>query len=156
MIIELLAVGTKAPAWVQAGYTEYARRMRAGCSLELTEIGAEKRSKSSHPAGLIEKEATRLLAAIPSRAYVVALEVNGQAWSTVELARQMEKWQQNHSHICLLVGGPDGLAGKCLDRADQIWSLSNMTFPHMLVRILVAEQLYRAWSYSRGHPYHRE
>lgn len=97
-----------------------------------------------------------MLAAIPEGAYVVALELTGEAWSTITLAAQIEKWQATHSHICLMVGGPDGLSEACLDRASQKWSLSNMTFPHMLVRILLAEQLYRAWSYSRGHPYHRE
>ena len=97
-----------------------------------------------------------MLAAIPEKSHVVALEVTGQAWSTVKLAEQMEKWQENHADVCLLIGGPDGLSEACLARANQKWSLSSMTFPHMLVRILVAEQLYRGWSFSKGHPYHRE
>lgn len=156
MIIRILAVGTRPPAWISDGYNEYARRMRGSCTLELVEISVEKRLKSSNTARILEKEGARMLAAIPEGAYVVALELTGEAWSTITLAAQIEKWQATHSHICLMVGGPDGLSEACLDRASQKWSLSNMTFPHMLVRILLAEQLYRAWSYSRGHPYHRE
>lgn len=156
MIIRILAVGTRPPTWISDGYNEYARRMRGSCTLELVEISVEKRSKSSNTVRILEKEGARMLAAIPEGAYVVALELTGEAWSTITLAAQIEKWQATHSHICLMVGGPDGLSEACLDRASQKWSLSNMTFPHMLVRILLAEQLYRAWSYSRGHPYHRE
>jgi 23S rRNA (pseudouridine1915-N3)-methyltransferase len=156
MIIRIVAAGTRPPAWISDGYNEYARRMRGGCRLELIEIPIEKRSKSSNTASVLAKEGARMLAAIPQGAYVVALELTGQAWSTSTLAAQIEKWQANHPQVCLIVGGPDGISEACLDRANQKWSLSNLTFPHMLVRILLAEQLYRAWSYSKGHPYHRE
>jgi 23S rRNA (pseudouridine1915-N3)-methyltransferase len=156
MMIRLLAAGTKPESWVRDGYNEYARRMHSDCSLELQEISVEKRTKNTSPARLKEKEGVRMLAAIPEKAYVVALEPTGRGWSTIDLAQQLESWQQNHSQVCLLIGGPDGLSEACLGRANQKWSLSNLTFPHMLVRILVAEQLYRAWSFSRGHPYHRE
>ena len=97
-----------------------------------------------------------MLSSVPAQAHVVALEVKGRPWSTSELADQMKNWQLDGSNVCLLIGGPDGLSPDCLERANQKWSLSNLTFPHMLVRVLVAEQLYRAWSYTRGHPYHRE
>ena len=156
MIIRIVAAGTRPPTWISDGYNEFARRVRGSCTLELIEIPVEKRSKNDNTARILEKEGARMLAAIPQRAYVVALELTGQAWSTGKLASQIENWQANHSQVCLMVGGPDGLSEACLDRASQKWSLSNMTFPHMLVRVLVAEQLYRAWSYSKGHPYHRE
>ncbi|HEY5719007.1 MAG TPA: 23S rRNA (pseudouridine(1915)-N(3))-methyltransferase RlmH, partial [Gammaproteobacteria bacterium] len=98
----------------------------------------------------------RMLAALPTGARVVALDVAGSAWDTPTLARQLERWRAGGSDVALLVGGADGLAPACLERAEQRWSLSPLTFPHMLVRVLVAEQLYRAWSLLSGHPYHRE
>ena len=156
MNIRLLASGTRPSAWINDGYKEYARRMQFDCTLELVEIAIEKRTKTNNAQRILEKEGARMLAAIPEKSHVVALEVTGQAWSTVKLAEQMEKWQENHADVCLLIGGPDGLSEACLARANQKWSLSSMTFPHMLVRILVAEQLYRGWSFSKGHPYHRE
>jgi 23S rRNA (pseudouridine1915-N3)-methyltransferase len=156
MIIRLLAAGTRSPGWISEGYNEYARRIRGGCRLELVEIPIEKRSKSVSTARVLEKEGARMLNAIPQGACVVALDLRGQAWSTSALAGQVEKWQVSFSQVCLLIGGPDGLSDACVARANQKWSLSNMTFPHMLVRVLVAEQLYRAWSFSKGHPYHRE
>ena len=156
MIIKLLAAGTRPAAWIRDGYNEYAKRLRNECTLELVEISVEKRLKNSTTSQLLDKEGARMLAAIPDGANVVALDVTAQAWSTAQLANKMQAWQQNYSQVCLMIGGPDGLSQACLDRANQKWSLSNMTFPHMLVRIMVAEQLYRAWSFSRGHPYHRE
>ena len=156
MIIRLLAAGTRPPGWISEGYNEYAKRIRGGCRLELVEIPVEKRSKSSSTARILQKEGARMLNAIPQGAYAVALDLTGQAWSTSALAAQIEKWQASFSQVCLMIGGPDGLSEACVERANQKWSLSNMTFPHMLVRVLVAEQLYRAWSFSKGHPYHRE
>ena len=156
MIIRLLAAGTKAPGWVRDGYNEYARRMRDDCTLDLVELPIIKRAAGSNLEQLRDKEGVKVLSNVPAQAHVVALEVQGQPWSTVELAKQLTGWQQKASTVCLLIGGPDGLSSACLDRANQKWSLSKLTFPHMLVRIMVAEQLYRAWSYTRGHPYHRE
>jgi 23S rRNA (pseudouridine1915-N3)-methyltransferase len=156
MILRLVAAGTRPPQWISDGYNEYAKRIRGGCQLELVEIPVEKRSKSTSTARVLEKEGARMLAAIPQSAHAVALELSGQAWSTSLLAVQLDKWQSMHSQVCLMIGGPDGLSEGCAARANQSWSLSNLTFPHLLVRVLVAEQLYRAWSFSKGHPYHRE
>jgi 23S rRNA (pseudouridine1915-N3)-methyltransferase len=156
MRIRLLAAGTKPPTWVSDGYQEYARRMKGETTLDLLEIPILKRSHSSNLAQVRKKEGERMRAAIPAQAHVVALEVTGQHWSTPELANQIERWQMTASTVCLLIGGPDGLSMENLELADQKWSLSAMTFPHMLVRIMVAEQIYRAWSYTKGHPYHRE
>ena len=143
------------PAWVQAGYEEYAKRMPRNFKLHLVEINAPKRGKNADIARIKRDEGQKMLAAIPAGSTVIALEVNGRTWDTTELSKQMQRWQASGSDIALLVGGPDGLAKECQDRADQQWSLSKLTLPHPLVRILLAEQLYRAQSILNNHPYHR-
>lgn len=155
MNLHLLAVGQRMPAWVSEGYDEFARRLPHECSLKLIEIPAEKRGKNADVSQLMHKEGERMLAAIPKRAQVIALEVTGKPWSTEELAQQLQNWLRSGDDVALLVGGPDGLDPRCLERATQRWSLSKLTLPHPLVRIVVAEQLYRAWTILKGHPYHR-
>lgn len=155
MILHLLAVGTRMPSWVEQGYREYAGRLPPECALRLTEIPPGKRTKGADLARLRRQEGERLLAAIPSAARVLALEVQGRPWDTETLSRQMASWMQDGRDVALLVGGPEGLDQACRERADQCWSLSPLTLPHPLVRIVVAEQLYRAWSLLQGHPYHR-
>ncbi len=155
MRIHLIAVGARMPAWVTQGFEEYARRLPADCALQLVEIAAGKRGKNADIARITRDEGERTLAAIPKGALVVALDVKGRAWSTEQLSRQLDSWLHDGRDIALLVGGPEGLAPECLARAEQRWSLSPLTLPHPLVRIVVAEQLYRAWSILNGHPYHR-
>ena len=155
MQINVIAVGTRMPAWVNDGYQEYARRMPRECSLILTEIPLGQRSKAQPVARAVKEEGHRMLAAIGDRQRVIALDVNGRGWSTEQLAGALRDWLQDGSDLSLLVGGPDGLAAGCLARADQRWSLSPLTLPHPLVRVLLAEQLYRAWTLTSGHPYHR-
>ncbi len=155
MIVSLIAVGSKMPSWVQQGYEEYAKRLPREFSLRLQEIPLAKRGKGVDIQAVIRKEGQRMLAAVPDRNRVIALDVGGQAWSTEQLAEQIEMWRMSGHNYSLLVGGPDGLSSQCLDRASQRWSLSALTLPHPLVRILLAEQLYRAWSISQHHPYHR-
>lgn len=155
MRIHLIAVGSRMPRWVNEGYEEYAKRLPPECSLRLVEIPAGKRSKGSDVARLVREEGERMLAAIPGGVHVIALEVGGKQWSTDALAGKLEAWLQDGRDIALLVGGPEGLAPACRDCADTLWSLSNLTFPHPLVRVVLAEQLYRAWSIVKGHPYHR-
>ena len=155
MQINLLAVGTRMPAWVDEGYREYARRMPRECSLVLNEIPLAQRSKSQAIERAVNEEGKRMLAALSDRQQVIALDVKGRSWSTEQLAQQLDNWKQDGRDISLLVGGPDGLATECLQRAEQVWSLSSLTLPHPLVRVLLAEQLYRAWSLNSGHPYHR-
>jgi len=155
MQILLLAVGTKMPAWVTQGYKEYEQRMPASCSLQLKEITAEKRTKNSNVKAIQEKEAAKIKQAIPNSSRVVALDVSGQSWSTEKLANRLEDWMMGGQDIALLVGGPDGLTHELLSLADEKWSLSTLTFPHPLVRVIVAEQLYRAYSVTQNHPYHR-
>jgi 23S rRNA (pseudouridine1915-N3)-methyltransferase len=155
MKLKLLAVGTKMPAWVNDGYQEYAKRLPRECQLVLQEIQPAKRGKSGHASQWMEEEGERILAAIPSDHHVVSLDVKGKPWTTEQLAEQMQNWLSDGRDVSLLVGGPDGLAQKCSQRADQKWSLSALTLPHPLVRIVMAEQLYRAWTVLLNHPYHR-
>lgn len=155
MRIHLLAVGHRPPAWVEQGYREFARRLPPECSLDLLEIPAGHRSRNVDIARLVELEGERLLAAAPSGASLVALDVEGQQWDTPQLAARLNRWMHDGRDVALLVGGPDGLSRTCLDRADITWSLSPLTLPHALVRVIVAEQIYRAWTIIRGHPYHR-
>ena len=155
MNIQLIAVGEKMPAWVQQGYAEYAKRIPPECSLSLTEITPGKRGKNADIARAMRDEGQRMLAAIPKGAFVIALEVDGRNWSTEQLAGELEGWMNLGSDVALLVGGPEGLSAEAKSAAQQKWSLSPLTLPHPLVRVVVAEQIYRAWSVMRNHPYHR-
>lgn len=155
MKIHLIAVGEKMPRWVQEGYQEYTKRLPNECALHLTEIPLGHRGKNADIARLTRVEGERMLAAIPDGCKVIALDVKGKAWSTESLSSQLNDWMSSGDDVALLVGGPEGLAADCQARAQLKWSLSALTLPHPLVRVVVAEQLYRAWSILRNHPYHR-
>lgn len=157
MKINLLAVGTKMPAWVEYGVNEYQKRLPRNFELVITEIPLAKRTKANPDlARLRSMEGKALLNAVPGGSLVVALDVKGKAWSTQTLARKFGQYMAEGRDVALLVGGPDGLSAECLKEVDEIWSLSALTMPHTLVRIVVAEQVYRVWSVLAGHPYHRE
>ena len=156
MRIRLVAVGQKMPPWVAAGWEEFARRMPRECELQLIELPSGRRGRKADPKRARHDEGERMLAAIPSGSRVIALDVTGSGWDTARVAARLEQWRAGGGDVVLLVGGPDGLDPRCLERADERWSLSPLTFPHMLVRVILAEQLYRAWSLLSGHPYHRE
>lgn len=143
------------PAWVNEAYREYARRLPRECRLHLTEIPLAQRVKSRNVERAVAEEGKRMLAELSPAEHVIALDVKGRSWSTEQLAGQLQQWMQEGRGISLLVGGPDGLSDACLERARQRWSLSPLTLPHALVRVLLAEQLYRAWTVMVGHPYHR-
>jgi len=155
MHIRILAIGNKMPSWVQQGYEEYAKRFPPSCTLELVEIPAEKRTKQSDINRITQREGEKILSAIKPNNRVIALDVNGKSWSTTQLAQHLAAWHHEGRNIDLLIGGPDGLANACLEKAEMKWSLSPLTLPHPLVRILLAEQLYRALTIMQGHPYHR-
>lgn len=155
MKINIIAVGTKMPKWVTEGVDEYSKRLPSDFSIKITEIPLGQRGKNADLARAIQKEGELMMAAIGERDHVIALEVKGKPWSTEKLAQQAKDWQMSGQNIALLVGGPDGLAKPCIDRANQSWSLSPLTLPHPVVRILLTEQLYRAWSILQNHPYHR-
>ena len=149
----LIAVGERMPGWVQQGYAEYARRLARELPLQLVELSTRGRASDARRA--VADEGGDLLAAIPKSAHVVALDGRGQPWSSEDLAAQLGRWRMQGRDLAFLIGGPDGLAAAVLERADQRWSLGPATLPHPLVRILVAEQLYRAVSQLGNHPYHR-
>ena len=156
MKIYLIAVGTKMPNFVNEGYKEYARRMPRECSLELIEIPAGKRGKNADIDRITKVEGEHMIAAIPKRALVVTMDIPGKMHDTPSLARELSEWQMSGRDVALLVGGPEGLAPDCKKLAERSWSLSPLTMPHPIVRIVVAEALYRAWSVTAGLPYHRE
>jgi 23S rRNA (pseudouridine1915-N3)-methyltransferase len=155
MQIAVISASAKQPDWIRQGFDTYARRLRGGVTLGLTEIPLPKRTRSAALGQLIAREGERMLAAVPAGARVVALDEHGGQWTTVELARRMTAWREQGRAVALLIGGPDGLAPACLARADERWSLSGLTLPHGLVRVIVAEAVYRAASLNAGHPYHR-
>lgn len=156
MQIDLIYVGKKSPTWVATGFNEYVKRLPSNCSLNLIEIALCKRTKNVDLKRLQRQEGEQMLAAIAPNAYVIALDERGDNWNTRQLANRLAQWMRDYSRLALLVGGPEGLAPVCLQCAHQRWSLSSLTFPHTLVRIVIAEQVYRAWSILNNHPYHRE
>lgn len=155
MLIRLLAVGQKMPKWITEGFDDYAKRIKGDIKLKLVELPMQKRGKTTSTDQLIEKEADTILDALTPRDKVIALDVLGKPLSTEKLAASISNWQQEGVSIALIIGGPDGLSKRVLDRADLTWSLSGLTLPHPLVRVVLVEQIYRAWSINQGHPYHR-
>ena len=155
MNIFLISVGNRMPGWVQQGYQEYARRISGELNLNLIEIAPGKRGKNADLTRTLNDEGERMLKAIPKGCRVITLEIEGRAWSTQQLARKMGNWLEAGGDLALLVGGPEGLAESCRQRADSRWSLSPLTLPHPLVRVLISEQIYRSLSLLRNHPYHR-
>ena len=147
MRIAILSVGHKMPEWIQQGFQEYAKRMPPEARLELVEVkpGRDK-----------AEEGRRLLEALPARATLVALDERGKALSTADLAKMLGNWMREAVQPAFVIGGADGLDAAVKERAAMTWSLSPLTFPHQLVRVVLAEQLYRAWTLLAGHPYHRE
>lgn len=156
MKIQLVAVGTKMPAWVEIGYKEYARRFPKDMPFELLEINAGKRGKNADIKRILELEGVKTMQAIPKGNRIVTLEVTGKPWTTEQLAVELDKWKHDGRDVSLLIGGPEGLAPECIAASEQRWSLSPLTLPHPMVRVVVAEALYRAWSVTTNHPYHRE
>lgn len=155
MRIRIIAVGTKMLDWVEQGYAEYAKRLPRDYTVELVELPLAVRSKNSDLARAMEKEGEAMLAAIGKGDTVLALDVKGKPWSTEQLAEQLAQWRMSGTNYSLLIGGPDGLAATCLALASIKWSLSPLTLPHPLVRIVLIEQLYRACTILQNHPYHK-
>lgn len=149
------AVGHKMPAWIADGFCEYARRMPREACIELIEIKPERRSEGKSIDQLLNAEAIRIRTALTPRCLKIALDECGKQLTTIELAGAIGTWMRNGSDIAFIIGGADGLDAEIKISVDQVLSLSNMTLPHGLVRILLAEQLYRAVSLIKGHPYHR-
>ncbi|MBO6009203.1 23S rRNA (pseudouridine(1915)-N(3))-methyltransferase RlmH [Ruminobacter sp.] len=156
MKIYLIAVGTKMPAFVNMGFEEYAKRFPREVSLELIEIPAGKRTKNSDIEKIVNHEGELMLAAVPKGAMIVTMDIPGKMHNTHQLAEELNRWKSGGRDVALLVGGPEGLSDACKKAAEASWSLSPLTLPHPIVRIVIAESLYRAWSITANHPYHRE
>jgi 23S rRNA (pseudouridine1915-N3)-methyltransferase len=156
----IVAIGHRMPAWVDAGFSEYARRMPREAPLKLIEVKPEPRGEGSQHVSsierLVEAEGKRLSAALPAGCFTVVLDERGRSCTTRELAERMAAWQMEGRDVAFVIGGADGLPDAIKNSADWLWSLSPLTLPHALARIVVAEQLYRAFSILRHHPYHRQ
>jgi 23S rRNA (pseudouridine1915-N3)-methyltransferase len=152
---KLIAAGTRLPDWVNDGFREYQKRLRTPLSLDLVEIPIATRRAGENPQRAISREGETMLAALGREDYVVALEVAGTAMTTAQVSTWLAQRLRDARPLALLIGGPDGLAGDCRERANESWSLSPLTLPHALVRVVLAEQIYRGMSLLAGHPYHR-
>jgi 23S rRNA (pseudouridine1915-N3)-methyltransferase len=156
MRLTVCAVGTRVPGWVEEGVKTYRKRLPRHLELNFREVPAPRRSSGTTAARQKQQEGELIMKALPAQAYVIALDEHGSNWTSSELARQLEDWQGSHAIVAFMIGGADGLSDSCKQRADRLWSLSSLTLPHALVRVLLTEQLYRAWTVTQGHPYHRE
>jgi len=151
----LIAVGERAPDWVASGFSDYQKRLSHWLPLELIEVAAGMRGKGRDAARAMADEGSRVIAALPKQAHVVTLDGRGKAYSSEQLAQRLEAWRQRGRDLAFLIGGPEGHAPEVIASADESWALGPLTLPHMLVRLVVAEQIYRACSLLANHPYHR-
>ncbi|WP_250450936.1 23S rRNA (pseudouridine(1915)-N(3))-methyltransferase RlmH [Caballeronia sp. ATUFL_M2_KS44] len=155
MKLVILAVGHKMPDWITNGFDEYAKRMPPELRIELKEIKPEQRSSGRNAESVMAAEKQRIEAALPKNARVIALDERGRDWTTMQLANTLPGWQQDGRDVAFVIGGADGLAPEVKARAEIMLRVSSLTLPHGMVRVLLAEQLYRAWSITQNHPYHR-
>jgi len=155
MQLRVAAVGQRMPGWVNEAWTEYARRMPPSLPLSLREISLAKRSKNADIKRLTALESKAMYEAMPKGGRVIALDIQGQAWSTVKLANRLEQWMGEGRDVGFMIGGPEGIDAQVMRKADERWSLGPLTLPHPLVRVVLVEQLYRAWTITQNHPYHR-
>ena len=155
MKARLIAVGERAPDWVSAGFSEYQKRLSHWLPLELVEVAPGLRGKGRDAARAMSDEGARVLAAVPRNPHIVSLDGRGKPYSSEQLAIRLEHWRQQGRDLAFLIGGPEGHSAEVIAAAHESWSLGPLTLPHMLVRLVLAEQLYRAASLLANHPYHR-
>ncbi len=155
MQLIIAAVGHKMPDWIETGFQEYAKRMPPECRIHLKEIKPVERSGSKTAETVMALEKTKIEAVIPKNARVIALDERGKDWTSVALSQQLTNWQQDGRDVVFVIGGADGLDAEFKSKADTLVRISSLTLPHGMVRVLLAEQLYRAWSITQNHPYHR-
>lgn len=153
--ITIAAVGKRAPDWIQAGFAEYKKRLSHAVDFRLVEVRPAVRGKTA-TGKVLQEEAKAILHAIPGGDFAIALDEKGVRQTTARLSEHLGLWLENKQNICFVIGGADGLHSSVKESADELWSLSDYTLPHLLVRVILAEQLYRAWSLLNNHPYHRE
>ena len=154
--ISIVAVGKRMPDWIQTGFAEYKKRLSQDVTLDLIEVTPAQRTRSTITARLRQQEAQSILDALPAHTHVIALDENGKRQTTMQLSARMQDWMDQGINISLIIGGADGLDKSVLAAAHERWSLSDYTLPHALVRVVLAEQIYRAWTILKNHPYHRE
>lgn len=155
MKLLVIAVGMRMPRWVEEAWKDYAKRLPADCALEIREIKPEPRTSGKTPAQMMEAEARRIEAAIPNQALRIALDEHGRDLTTMSLSAELAGWREQGRDVALLVGGPDGLDSQLKKSCHAMIRLSSLTLPHPMVRVVLAEQLYRAWAIMVNHPYHR-
>lgn len=155
MQLIIAAVGHKMPTWIEAGFNEYAKRMPPECRIQLKEIKPVERSGSRTAETVMAQERVKIEAAIPKGSRIVALDERGKDITTVQLAQHLTQWQQNGRDVTFVIGGADGLDAGFKASAEMLLRISSLTLPHGMVRVMLAEQLYRAWSITQNHPYHR-
>ena len=153
--ITLVTLGIKMPAWVNQAVLEFSKRLSDAVAITIVEIPLIRRGKSTDIVRIMDKEKTLMAAAIPSGSYLIALDIEGSSFTSEQLAARVAQLQQKSSHLCILIGGPEGLSKELLHSCQERWSLSRLTLPHTIVRIVVLEALYRAWSILHNHPYHK-
>lgn len=156
MRIDIIAVGEKCPVWIEQGVNEYINRMPNACKVSLKSVALAKRLRNKNIKQAQQQEEERLIKLTSENSLRIALDEHGNLWSTDQLANKIRDWLQTSPTVSIYIGGPDGFTAEFLQQVDLVWSLSNLTMPHMLVRILLVEQIYRAWSMNQGHPYHRD
>jgi 23S rRNA (pseudouridine1915-N3)-methyltransferase len=154
--IRLLAVGDRQPSWVDEAFAIYSGRLPREWKFRLDDIATVRRSKNDKSKNAMEAEGEQILSKLKADEQVVLLDERGKQLTSSGLAARLTDWQAEGRDLCFVIGGPDGVSSACRNRANFTWSLSNLTLPHGLARVLFAEQLYRAWSLQAGHPYHRE
>lgn len=156
MHIRLIAVGDRQPVWVDDAFENYSARFPREWKFRIDRIATARRSKNNKPQNAMDAECEQILSRIKADEQVVLMDERGKQLTSQALATRLIDWQSDGRDLCFVIGGPDGVADACRQRAGMIWSLSDLTLPHGLARVLFAEQMYRAWSLQTGHPYHRE
>ena len=155
MQIEIIAIGQNMPSWVDEACKIYQTRLPSNYSLKFKSLPVIKRSKSSNIPNIIKQESDTLLKAVSNNSYIIALDASGKLLSTEQMTKKIEDLKLSYSNISFIIGGPDGLSIGLKQKAHEIWSLSKLTYAHPVVRVVMAEQIYRCWSLSQNHPYHR-
>jgi 23S rRNA (pseudouridine1915-N3)-methyltransferase len=154
--LQIITVGQKMPGWVETACADYLKRMPRELKIEITSIALAQRKSGASVEQLKQQEASQIIKKLPTGSYSIALDERGKQWSSIEWSRQLEYWMREHPRVNLIIGGPDGLGDECREACAQTLALGAMTMPHTLVRVVLIEQLYRAWTLLNGHPYHRE
>ncbi|MBL4622690.1 MAG: 23S rRNA (pseudouridine(1915)-N(3))-methyltransferase RlmH [Immundisolibacteraceae bacterium] len=155
MQLEIVAVGKKMPGWVDVAFADYQRRFPRNLPVKLQALEASRRTATVNQERGRQVESEQLIAAVASGSRIICLDQGGKSWSTAQVSSQLADWMQDGRSVSLLIGGADGMTEQCLQQADQCWSLSPLTLPHPMVRVILIEQLYRGWSMLQNMPYHR-